>query len=190
MGLKGEADLWVYRCVRSTLGLVSPFREARCAKGTQINMRSKFHRFIGIRGVCIWLWVLALVAQASAVAPVLCVKMDGQVEVEATCTCHRGPASHGIATISSSGSVSEHRNLNDRCGRCFDLQSPIGTGVPVGVDQGLSPGVKSLRSEAFAVSPTTPTDVAVDIQYEVFASHRSPPDKSSLVSLRTTVLLC
>jgi len=153
-------------------------------------MRSGFHKFIRIPDACIWLWVLALVAQASAVAPVLCVKMDGQVEVEATCTCHRGPASHGISSLSSSSSVSEHRNLDDQCSGCFDLQSPIGTGVPIGVDQGLSPGIKSLRSEAFAVSPTTPTDVAVDIQFEVSASHRLPADKSSLVSLRTVVLLC
>jgi len=170
--------------------LVFSCREARRAKGTQIDMRSGFHRCIRIPDACIWLWVLALVAQASAVAPVLCVKMDGQVEVEATCTCHRGPASHGITSLSPSSSVSEHMNLDDRCYQCFDLQSPIGTGVPVGVDQGLSPGIKSLRSEAFAVSRTTPTDVAVDIQYEVSASHRSPPDKSSLVSLRTIVLLC
>jgi hypothetical protein len=148
------------------------------------------HRYSRMPNVFVWLWVFALVAQASAVAPVLCVRADGQAEVEDACRCHRDPSTHSVASSSSSISLPKPKNIDDRCSRCFDLQSPMGRGVPVGADQGLSLVVKPLRSEAFAVSTTVSADVAMDIPSEASASRRSPPDKTSLISLRTIVLLC
>jgi len=145
---------------------------------------------IGISQIFAWLWVFALVAQASVVAPVLCVRADGQAKVEDACRCHRDPSTHSVASSSSSISLPKPRNLNDRCSRCFDLQSPVGTGVPLGADPGLSPVVKPLRSEASAVSTTVSADAAMDLPSEASASLRSPSDKTSLVSLRTIVLLC
>ena len=148
------------------------------------------HRCSEMPTVFVWLWIFALVAQASTVAPVLCVKADGQAEVEDACRCHRDPSMHTIASSSSSTSLPEPKNPNDWCSRCFDLQSPIGTGIPAGADPDLSPVVKQLRSEALAVSIAVSADVAVDIPSEAPASRRPPPDKTSLVSLRTMVLLC
>ena len=168
-------------------------REAWRAKGTYIDMRDmglRSHRYGRMPSIFVWLWVFALVAQASAVAPVLCVRADGQAKVEDACRCHRDPSTHPVASSSSSISLPKPENLNDRCSRCFDLQSPIGTRVPVGANPGLSPGGKLLRSEALAVSTTGSADVAVDIPSEASASRWSPPDKTSLVSLRTIVLLC
>lgn len=149
-----------------------------------------FHTYSRVPGVFIWLWVFALVAQVSAVAPVLCMRTDGRVEVEAACTCHDDRVSHGVASSSSSNSVSKPGNVNHRSICCFDPQSPISTGAPIGADRDSTPDVKSLRSEAFAVSTTISADVVVGISSEAFALNRPPPDKTSLVSLRTIVLLC
>jgi hypothetical protein len=163
---------------------------SRVGKRGMRDMGLGSHRYSRMPHVFVWLWAFALVAQTSAVAPVLCVRADGQVEVEDACRCHPDPSTQSVAVSSASISLPKPENHDDRCSRCFDLRSPIGTGAPGSADQGLSVVVSLLRSEASAVSTAVSTNIAMDIPSEASASRRSPPDKTSLVSLRTIVLLC
>ena len=149
-----------------------------------MNMSHKMSR---ISALVVCLLVYFLIINGSLQGSIVCVRLDGQVEIKASCNCHKSPF-QGTASKSASRipSMLEWTSSKDLCGPCVDIPVLIGAITPTVSRRNNSFHIKLLISKAIA--STLP--VFIEIETACTLLILLPTFSSILPSLQTMVLLC
>jgi len=119
---------------------------------------------------------------------VLCIKSDGQAEVEATCSCHHDqqPDHFAAQTESHESSSLDYGFLDDHCGPCIDIPITIGTsnGYILPADNGKSQNIVLLK----IVCPFSQSTIIAFV-FRLNSPIILQDFKPSLKSVRTDILL-